>query len=812
MKPQKEKLVSKLPKIMIIAGMIAVFFVALAAPVVGVIRMDSASGMYLFLPDWTLNAADYSETGTFRSHPVLGDLDGDGALEIVIGLSDGIVLGLESNGRDLLWSTSIDDGIRIQPALGDLNGDGLLDVVVSSDQEVVYAINGANRNELWNFSASPNAYEICAPAVGDVNGDALLDVVFGDSDGNIYAINGVNGNQLWSRNLIGDVRVRAVFGDLNEDGINDVIVGLNTKDIYALDGTDGSQLWNYETTEYITSPPLVGDLNNDSILEVLIGDNGPNDEGNIYAFDRLGTKLWNFSTNGGIDSSPILGDLNGNGYNEVVVGCDTENYGFLHVIRGFDGHEVWNFSTSKPITASPVIEALEGDNNRDIIFRTGEQFKTGGLYALDGTNGHLLSSYSLDGEGIISLTSNNIDGDNKLEFIVLNGEFALSQLEFRLGPRAYVYQEIQLMVGTLIGCMIALFILFGLFYWNERQKSHRSEIISQIDKIESTKSARNTSLKAVETRIPNIETDNLTKIYKNNVVAVDSINLLVQNGIHGFLGPNGAGKTTTMKMLTGAISITKGDAKIKGYEAGSLQAKKRIGYMPQRSSFYEEMTGREYLIHSAKLARIETQKAYQLAEEMLTRFKLGDAADRKVDTYSGGMQQKIGLAASFIASPEILLLDEPTSDLDPIWRNRIISYIKHFSKETSIFVSSHILPEIEMMCDTVTIINEGKIVLTDTVENLKTLYEDGAYRFIINTSDNERVYSMLHGKPFIEHLQLDPEVDVLKVVSSDVSKMDQFISEVVAQNIALKKYTREETSLNDIFLQLIEGEEEEKLK
>jgi len=190
----------------------------------------------------------------------------------------------------------------------------------------------------------------------------------------------------------------------------------------------------------------------------------------------------------------------------------------------------------------------------------------------------------------------------------------------------------------------------------------------------------------------------LTKVYgygDSKITAVDEINLAVKKGVHGYLGPNGAGKTSTINMLIGAISITKGEAKIRGLTAGSMEAKRLIGFLPQDPAFYGKMTGKEYLEYFGRVSGFGWIKAQEKAKELLRSYDLEGAKGRKIRTYSRGMKQKIGLASALIREPEILILDEPTSNLDPLGRKEIISEIRTLGKELCVFVSSHVLSEME---------------------------------------------------------------------------------------------------------------------
>ncbi len=307
-----------------------------------------------------------------------------------------------------------------------------------------------------------------------------------------------------------------------------------------------------------------------------------------------------------------------------------------------------------------------------------------------------------------------------------------------------------------------------------------------------------------------IWTNNLTKIYgrrKTGFRAVDRINIQMEPGIHGFLGPNGAGKTSTINMLIGAISISEGSAKIRGMKAGSTELKKLIGYLPQDPAFYKNMTGMEYLVYQAQLNGISKKEAKRKTLELLNYFDLEDAKDRIIEKYSGGMKQKIGLAASFIHDPKILILDEPTANLDPIGRQNIINHILELSETMSIFVSSHVLSEVEQMCEKVTIINKGRIVLTDTIKDIKKLYSVKNNYFILDTSANALMLKELERFEFISDLKIDEEDDKIHFFGSDEEKIQEAIPKIlVEKNIRLKSFFQPESSLQEIFVNLIEKE------
>jgi len=304
--------------------------------------------------------------------------------------------------------------------------------------------------------------------------------------------------------------------------------------------------------------------------------------------------------------------------------------------------------------------------------------------------------------------------------------------------------------------------------------------------------------------------NNLTKIYgkgKEAVDAVKGIDLFVKSGVHGFLGPNGAGKTTTMNMLIGAISITKGEAKIKGKKAGSLEARELIGFLPQDPSFDERMTGEAYLTYMGQMSGLKRSYCRERVQELLFKLDMWEARNRKIKTYSGGMKQKIGLALVLLHKPELLILDEPTANLDPLGREQIINTIKEISSDLSIFVSSHILSEIEQMCDTVTIINKGQIILSDSIHNVKNLFRGDV--FILNTDINERIIAIIESYAFIQNTWIDSKDNKIHIITNDFEQTKKEIPKlVIEKGGTLQEFSQPQLSLQEIFMRIIEQEGE----
>lgn len=249
-----------------------------------------------------------------------------------------------------------------------------------------------------------------------------------------------------------------------------------------------------------------------------------------------------------------------------------------------------------------------------------------------------------------------------------------------------------------------------------------------------------------------IEIKNLVKKYGDHI-AVDDISFTVEPGkIYGFLGPNGAGKSTTMNMITGYIGNTSGSIVINGHDilAEPEEAKACIGYLPEIPPLYVDMTVMEYLTFTAELKKIPKEERAEAIEQAIQLTKLEDVAERMIKNLSKGYKQRVGLAQAVLGFPEIIILDEPTVGLDPVQIIEIRDLIKELGKEHTVILSSHILTEIQAVCDYVFIISKGKLVASDTTENLlkSVSKEDETAELIIKGSlkDVEEVLAKLEGE------------------------------------------------------------------
>ena len=257
-----------------------------------------------------------------------------------------------------------------------------------------------------------------------------------------------------------------------------------------------------------------------------------------------------------------------------------------------------------------------------------------------------------------------------------------------------------------------------------------------------------------------IEVNKLTKIYGDQK-AVDNISFKVQKGeIVGFLGPNGAGKSTTMKMITGYLEPDDGEAIVSGIPVSTspIETKKRIGYLPEANALYYDMYVREYLKFIAEIHHVKD--ARNRIEEMIKLTGLTVESNKKTGQLSKGYKQRVGLAAALIHDPEVLILDEPTSGLDPNQIMEIREVIRMQGKNKTVLFSSHILQEVEAICDRVIIINKGKIVADDQLRNLQQLNQNN-HIVIVRFSEAVDQY-LLENIQDVESIQ-NPEPGLYKL-------------------------------------------------
>lgn len=295
-----------------------------------------------------------------------------------------------------------------------------------------------------------------------------------------------------------------------------------------------------------------------------------------------------------------------------------------------------------------------------------------------------------------------------------------------------------------------------------------------------------------------IKVEGLTKEFGTQK-AVNDLSFSIEKGnIVGFLGPNGAGKSTTMKMISSYILPTAGKAWVNGYDVveESMDARKAIGYLPEKNPLYEEMNIREYLEFCAGIHKIKNPK--DRIDEMIVLTQLEKEVKKKIGTLSKGYKQRVGLAQALIHNPEVLILDEPTSGLDPNQIRDIRELIVNIGKERTVLLSTHIMQEVQAMCNRVIIINNGIMVLDQTLEELNKKEELLGVLKVefaqVPSSDFWKKFKKLH-----DH-QSEGEGKKFKLRSSDINKLRQELLYLTSQfELDIISMTHETKSLEDIF-------------
>lgn len=305
-----------------------------------------------------------------------------------------------------------------------------------------------------------------------------------------------------------------------------------------------------------------------------------------------------------------------------------------------------------------------------------------------------------------------------------------------------------------------------------------------------------------------IRCENLSRRY-GEVEALKPLNLEVPTGsIFGFLGRNGAGKTTTMRLLTGLARPSSGQAWIAGVETTQADsaARAQFGYLPQDPAFYAWMTAREYLDYVAKLFLLDKPTRAKRIDEMLALAGLTEAAKRPIRGFSGGMMQRLGVAQAMIHNPPVLLLDEPTSALDPAGRYELLSFIESLRGQVTVFFSSHILGDVERVCDTVGIIHKGELLqvagraelLAQYASDVLLLEVDEAYAALLPA-----FATAVTNLPWVT--AVTPDNGRLRITVNDLATAKQtLLPLLVQQGLVLNKYEWVRPSLEEIFLQLSE--------
>ena len=309
-----------------------------------------------------------------------------------------------------------------------------------------------------------------------------------------------------------------------------------------------------------------------------------------------------------------------------------------------------------------------------------------------------------------------------------------------------------------------------------------------------------------------IEVKNLVKKYGNHL-AVDHLNFTIEEGhIYGFLGPNGAGKSTTMNIMTGYLGATEGEVLINGHDIlkEPEEAKKQIGYLPELPPLYMDMTIREYMEFAAELKKIPKEKRAESIEDVEKLVKIKDVEKRLIKNLSKGYRQRVGLAQAVLGFPEIIILDEPSVGLDPKQIIEIRELIRKLAKKHTVILSSHILAEVREVCDYIMIISKGKLVASDTPENLERYLGESGLIEIETRTEASKVKEVLKNVPGIEKVSL--KIDASGITSGQIrEKRGQDIREELFTTFAEKKMpllklNPVQVSLEDVFMELTQSD------
>ena len=302
--------------------------------------------------------------------------------------------------------------------------------------------------------------------------------------------------------------------------------------------------------------------------------------------------------------------------------------------------------------------------------------------------------------------------------------------------------------------------------------------------------------------VPAIETSGLRKVYGGTVVLHDLSLTVAPGEVFGFLGPNGAGKTTTVKILMGLVRQSAGTASIFGMPAGDLEARRRVGYLPENFRFHDWLTGAGLLDFHGRLAGLSVEERRARIPEVIARVGLAGRGDERIRNYSKGMTQRIGLAQAIFHGPDLVLLDEPTSALDPVGRREVRDLIRSLRDEgITVLLNSHLLSEVELVCDRVAIINRGRVVRSGPLDDL--IGATTMLRVTVDRVDHELQTAL---NRYANVLTVDGTTLTLAV--ADVEVAPQIATAVIRGGYRLYGLVPVHRSLEDVFVDLVEGGEQ----
>jgi ABC-2 type transport system ATP-binding protein len=321
----------------------------------------------------------------------------------------------------------------------------------------------------------------------------------------------------------------------------------------------------------------------------------------------------------------------------------------------------------------------------------------------------------------------------------------------------------------------------------------------------STASAGTTSTSGTTSTTSVISADHLSEWY-GQVIGLNDVSVSVPPGVTGLLGPNGAGKSTFMKLITGQLKPSKGAIRVLGEPIwGNPDLYFRIGFCPEQDAFYERMTGLEWVRALVRLNGLSDKEADEAARRALTSVDLMEAANKKIGAYSKGMRQRVKMAQALVHDPQLLILDEPLSGMDPIGRRKTIRLIREWGRSgKSIIVSSHILHEIESMTSNILLINNGRILAEGDVHQIRELIDEHPHTIYVRAADPRRIArQFLDGADDVRSMKFEPDAVVV-----ETGKPDAFyarLTEIAASGEfgAIDEVTSPDDNLQAVFQYLV---------
>ncbi len=305
-----------------------------------------------------------------------------------------------------------------------------------------------------------------------------------------------------------------------------------------------------------------------------------------------------------------------------------------------------------------------------------------------------------------------------------------------------------------------------------------------------------------------IDISGLTKSFGTHL-ALDKLGFQVKRGsVHGFLGPNGAGKTTAIKIILGLIPADSGQISVLGephFFGRKHNFLQYLNYLPQDPVFPEGLTGREALCLVADIYRIDRKKSLPRINRLLGYFDLTAAANRRVGVYSRGMQQRLGLAAVLLTEPELLILDEPVSALDPDGRRRVLEIILKLKGRATVFFSSHILADVERVCDHVTIIDQGRKLLDAETSDLLNRFAMEQYLVTVKTEQLKLAAALIRQSRSVREVK--PQLNQLLVISEpgeSLKMAESVLPELIRKGITVTEFMPNRTNLEDAFFRVLD--------